>query len=130
MAPIDRILRRFLREVGLSESEALVRYNLAPLESRRHIAALGVLHKLILGILPDAIADLFPFSESHRDMHHTRLLASRHNRQLEDPIRGNETEMYKRSVFGYVAIYNRLPQSVVDETTVKSVQRRLQDALR
>ena len=130
MAPVDRIVRRFLREVGLSEAEALLEYNLAPLESRRHIAALGVLHKRVLGILPESLADFFPLSDGLRSNHRTRLLQSRHNCQLRDPIRGSETQIYKRSVFGYVAIYNRLPQKAVNEKSLKGFQAKLQNAMR
>ena len=36
---LDKVRRRFLREVGLTEEEALLYYNLAPLNTRRDIAA-------------------------------------------------------------------------------------------
>ncbi len=130
MAPVDRIQRRFLREIGLTEFDALERFNLAPLEARRHMAALGVLHKRVLGFLPAAIAEMLPFGPESRTVHRTRLLSSRHDHQLCDPIRGVETQIFKRSIFGYIAIYNRLPQHVVETKTVKGFQHVLQNALR
>ena len=42
MVPIDRIQRKFLRELGVSERDALVVHRLAPLAVRRRIAALAV----------------------------------------------------------------------------------------
>ena len=60
--PVDRILRRFLREIGLSERDAILEFNLAPLHVRRQIAALGILHRRVLGQAPAAIADLLPFA--------------------------------------------------------------------
>ena len=38
---IDRVQRRFLREINLSETEALLSYRLAPLPARRDMAILG-----------------------------------------------------------------------------------------
>ena len=130
MEPLDRIQRRFLREIGLTEAEALQRFNLAPFHSRRHMAALGLLHKRILGILPGPIAEMFPFESSVRGCHRTRLWEARHDRQLRDPIRGLETQVFKRSLFGYVAIYNRLPQHVVEIQSVKEFQKQLQVAMK
>ena len=41
---IDAVQKRFLRECGLSDEDALLHLNLAPLETRRDIAMLGLLH--------------------------------------------------------------------------------------
>lgn len=130
MDPVDRILRRFLRETGLSERDALIEYNLAPLVCRRHIAALCVLHRRILGQLPAPLAEMLPLDTPRDTQHRTRLAAPRHDKQLVDPVRGRETQLFKRSMFGYVGIYNRLPQSVVEAKSVKVFQRKLQFALR
>ncbi len=62
--PIDRVQRRLLRELGLSELEAFERYKLAPLETRRHIAILGLLHRISLGLAPKQLSDLFPPASS------------------------------------------------------------------
>ena len=79
--------------------------------------------------LPEAIAELLPFSEGSREIR-TRLLVARHDRQCLDPIRGHQTQIFKRSVFGYVAICNRPPQHVVEAKTVKCFKKQLQDAMR
>ena len=66
---VDRVQRRLLRELGLTELEGLTRYRLAPLPSRRDMAMLGVLHKVVLGLAPPQLAAFFPLWEmlqSHR----------------------------------------------------------------
>lgn len=45
---IDRIQRRFLNEVHVSEKDALLKWRLAPLRCRRDIAMLGLLHRVAL----------------------------------------------------------------------------------
>ena len=73
---------------------------------------------------------LDPCTQGGIACHPPRLLASKHDRQLQDPISGNETQIFKRSVFGFVAIYNRLPQRVVEVKSVKGFQKMLQGAMR
>ena len=45
---LDRLQRWFLREIGVSELEALHVFHLAPLTSRRDIAMLGLVHRTVL----------------------------------------------------------------------------------
>ena len=130
MLPLDRIYNRFIRWIDVSPADAIVFYRLAPLYLRRRIAALGVLHKRVLGLLAGPIAQFFPFATALNNHEpRTRMEFRRHTLQLLDRVAGNETEIFKRSLFGYVAIYNRLPQDVVEERNVFSFQRRLQNAL-
>ena len=49
---LDRIQDRFLRELNLTVSEALLYYNLAPLSSRRDIAMFGLLYRIAYGLAP------------------------------------------------------------------------------
>ena len=49
---LDAVQRSFLKEVGLSDTDALLRFNLAPLSSRRDMAMLGVIHRAVLGLGP------------------------------------------------------------------------------
>ena len=51
--------RGFLRECGLSDEEALLHFNLAPLETRRDIAKLGLIHRSVLGGGPRHFANSF-----------------------------------------------------------------------
>ena len=52
LAGIDAVQTRFLRECGLSDEDALLHFNLAPLEARRDIAMLGFKHRSVLGYGP------------------------------------------------------------------------------
>ena len=56
---IDRIQRRFIREIGVSEYEALSKYKVAPLETRRDIAMLGLLQSVALGLAHPELAIFF-----------------------------------------------------------------------
>ena len=60
MGYIDRVQRRFLREISISEERALLDYRLAPLQTRRSISILGLLHRITLGQVSTQIANLFP----------------------------------------------------------------------
>ena len=46
---LDSLQGHFLREIRLSEDEAFLQYNTAPLKLRNHIGVLGLLHKIQLG---------------------------------------------------------------------------------
>ena len=59
----------------------------------------------------------------------TRFARCLHNKQLHDQASGTVTELFRRSIFGYIAIYNRLPQEIVDIKSVKAFQARLQSAI-
>ena len=56
---IDAVQRRFLRECGLSDEEALLHFNLAPLETRLDIAMLGLIHRSVLGCDRRHFANMF-----------------------------------------------------------------------
>ena len=49
---IDSVQRQFLREMGMTQEEALVNFRLAPLQTRRDIAMLGVIHRAVIGCGP------------------------------------------------------------------------------
>ena len=57
---IDRIQDRLLVRCRLIALEAFSRFNLAPLPTRRDIAMLGILHKVVLGVAPPGISSIFP----------------------------------------------------------------------
>ena len=128
---IDRVQRRFLREISVSEERALLDYRLAPLQTRRSISILGFLHRITLGQVSTQIAKLFPKAPEIvvPDNISSRVRGERHNRQLLDRVSASSTEVFRRSIFGTVQCYNALPQNVVDRPSVSSFQRALQAAL-
>ena len=109
MNPLDRIQQRFLREIGVSKKDAILRFNLSPLAIRRQIAALGLLHRRVLNKTPSVIGELLPFASLSRHPYHTRLQSALHDKQLWDPAERSYTEIFRRSIFGCIGIYNRLP---------------------
>ena len=127
LRPLDRVQERLLREMGVSAEDALRRYKLAPLPSRRDMAMLGMLHRIVLGEAPSQLASLFPFCDGHHAQF-TRLAVRRHDRQFRVP--SFRTDVLQRSVFGLVIVYNLLPPRVVACETVGSFQSMLQHALR
>ena len=129
---IDRVQRRFLRELGVSELEALRGYRLAPLCSRRDMGMLGSLHKLNLGTAPDQLAVLFPLVGTVTEplsLQRVRAWRPLHSKQLHTPVTFESTDLMQRSLFGLARCYNALPQRLVDIGSVKGFQKALQDGL-
>ena len=99
--------------------------NFAPPRLRRHIAILGLLHKRVLGLAHHSFDDLFPLMA---DTDEGYICPGRHDKQLQclDSERYRPC-LYRRSIFGMVHIYNRLPQAIVDCDNVKDFQKALQE---
>ena len=124
--------RRLLRELDLTDLEALRDYKLAPLSSRRDMAMLGALHKLCLGTAPPQLALLLPArGVVHEPAQRQRLRFWRplHDKQLSTPCGFRSSDLMKRSLFGLALSYNTLPQAAVDCRTVKLFQKKLQLSL-
>ena len=118
-----------LEEVGLSESDALVQYALAPLGCRRDMAMLGLLHRINNSEAFEHECIFFPeyrvmFPRGFRERH------LRHNRQLHDYRDGSDSRIFQRSIFGLINAYNLLPQCVVDLKSTHTFQHHLQRALK
>ena len=76
LAGIDAVQRRFRRECGLSDEDALLHFNLAPLETRRDIAMLGLIHRSVLGCGPRHFANMFSPSPPSVSQKHDKQLLS------------------------------------------------------
>ena len=130
---IDRVQERLLRHIGLDDVSALMDYRLAPLPSRRDIAMLGILHKVVLGLAPAPLAALFPVVGTVTEpfaRQRLRYWEPRHSKQLHTDVDFFSTDVMQRSLFGLVRLYNKLPQRVVDSKTPKVFQGKLQAALK
>ena len=131
---IDRVQRRFLREVGLSEIDALIRHRLAPLSARRDIAMLGLVHRVSHGRAPGPLVDLLsagpPQHVRPAEASVTRGILRRHDRQMPEYIsRGGHTETLRRSCFGLITVWNLLPPEVANAKRTKTCQKLLQKCL-
>ena len=120
---MDSAQQGFLQEIDVSPEVAFLEHNFAPPKLKQNIGMLGFLHKSFLGKQHPAIQLLFPF---HADMFGS-LRPGGHDKQLYDHILEvqHQQSLHRRSVFGMVQIYNRLPQHVVNHTTISLFQRHL-----
>ena len=127
---LDRVQDRFLKAVDLNPANALLRFNLAPLQTRRDMAMLGAIHRTVLGEGPPHFQRWFVRVPRKDHGHNTRAQEKLHSKQLFDFLEQRDTELLRRSVLGLVRVYNRLPQEAVDKPSVKAFQRWLQDFVR
>ena len=125
---LDKVQSTFLKEVGLTELEALEKYNLAPLSVRRDVALLGVVHRTVLGEGPPQFRRWFYPAEPTRHSYWTRrqVIKTKHGKQLHDYLDSSQTALLRRSPLGLPRVYNELPAEAVACKTVKTFQRVLQ----
>jgi len=114
LARLDRVQTRFLRDAGVSEIEALMNFALAPLQTRRDIAMLGLVHRTVLGHGPPRFKQFFKLSG---------IAGRRHRFQLSEMP---TTRLSMRSALGLIAVYNMLPAWAAETFSVKEFQSKLQ----
>ena len=112
---LDRVQRKFLKDIGVDEITALMEFNLAPLAARRDMAMLGVIHRTVLGKGPRQFRELFKQDKAGR---------------LVDPRSSIGGELVKRSALGLAAIYNLLPEGCKKTKQVNDFQRGLQELMK
>ena len=117
LARFDSMQRGYLQEFSLTDTEAFVEYNFAPPSIRRRIAMLGFLHKCVLRAGHPSLSVLFPGAP----------FTSYHSCEIESCVSEVSTQwrLFFKSLHGYVLMYNRLPQYIVDCTTVHDFQNKL-----
>ncbi|CAE8622387.1 unnamed protein product [Polarella glacialis] len=130
LARLDHLQGRFLRELNLAEEDAFLNFNLAPLSLRRDIAMLGLIFKCAKGEAHPKLCEMFPRSTEPQHRLATRTSEARHSCQLHDQASNSRLDVLQRSVLGLVKVYNLLPQSFVDSSSVQSFQRKLTDLSR
>ena len=125
LASLDRILSRFLEDIGVSNLDALISFNLAPLATRRDIAALAVIHRAILKQGPSHFHKWFVLDHNPPSRSSSRFGHPLHDRQVLDRYTPLHRDYLNRSVFGYIWIYNLLPSYVVATSKINIFQSRL-----
>ena len=115
--------QHFLDELGITSSEAFLEYNFAPPILRRNIGILGLIHKRVLGIAHPAFSQLMPW---HHDIFGERGPGT-HDKQLYNHFMEVhfQYQLYQRSIFSMVGVYNNLSQACVYQRDIKSFQRSL-----
>ena len=120
MIRLDKLQDGFLRELGISPEEAFIEFNFAPVSLRRDIGILGMLHKRVVGQAHPIFQRLFPF---HRDVF-GELPPNKHSRALYYHYMEvcKQINLYHRSIFAMVGVYNIFSQNLVDCSTVREFQ--------
>ena len=114
---VDDILTRLLVRLGMSHEEALMHFNLAPLNIRRDIAQLGLIHRSILQKGPPHFKELFPKIQS----------VNGRFRSVYNRAHGCNASYIKNSIFNLIGCYNRLPYAIVAVDDVSTFQGELQN---
>ena len=117
---IDQILLYFIHELDLTLEECLLKYNLAPLSTRRDIAILGLLHRIRHKRCHSNLSQLFRFAVSDEVLPRSARHPPLHVHQFYNrhPITHAPT-LYDRSLFGQLRIYNLLDPNLVQVNTIK-----------
>ena len=115
LSPVDNVQRRLLRDIGVSEEDALLHFGLAPLEARRDMAMLGMIHRAVLRKGPRQLQ---------------QLLHKKGNRRVTVPKSTSGLHLVKRSVFGLAPVYNGLPADIRGADEVKGFQKASQELLK
>ena len=145
LAQLDRIQTSYLEALGISEEEALLEHNLAPLAMRRDIAMLGLIHRTTLGQGPSHFEEFFkpatvPLPADHEASKAGLPLHDRQVASFRQPLgldfsftsgRCAPPDFFLKSAFGLIDVYNLLPPAVVTEgSTVQRFQGALQGMAR
>ena len=130
MQPVENVQTKYLQRLGISESDALFHFHLAPLSSRRDMAMLGLIHRMLLGRGPAQFRRFFFLEKAPTSRVRTRSASRCHFRRVHEHVDGSHLEVVKRSALGLTNVYNMLPAEVVQVESVSAFQRQLQDMLK
>ena len=119
LAQFDNSQRHFVEEVGETEASVFLKFNFAPPSLRRNIAMLGMIHKKVLGLCHPSFDALLPPKDFVEEGRHSKQIYAHWNEVTA------YRNLFNRSIFGMVDIYNNLPQSFVDAQTVSAFQSKL-----
>ena len=126
---LDMVQTRVCNAMGVSDEEALMKHNLAPLDTRRDVAMLGLIHRSVIGLVPEQFKTRFVRAEPVARPHGRDSLRS-HGRQLRSYRTGNFLQVLAHSILGLIDVYNLLPEYVISAGSVKLFQHRLQELLK
>ena len=95
----------------MDPAEALLYFALAPLQTRRDISMLGLVHRAVRQSGPAHVRELFEVAPI-QPRRHTRAAARAHGYQLLDKRPANYSEQAKWSALGLVPVYNMHPHDI------------------
>ena len=132
---LDSIQNKLLEAAGMTSVDALNACRLAPLSARRDMALLGLIHRTVLGKGPGHFAAFFRADlearQNGRGKHRLQLVEYANGHASDYTFPGSRPANYiAHSMFGLVAVYNRLPAYIVEGCgSVSSFQAALQQVL-
>ncbi len=129
LSVLDAVQANYLEHLRVSEFDALFHFNLAPLSSRRDVAMLGLIHRILLGRGPSQFRRFF-FLEAPTSRVRTRSASRCHFRRVHEHVDGKHLELVKRSALGLTNVYNMLPAEEVEVEDVSTFQRQLQEMVK
>ena len=99
--------------------------NFAPLSLRRDIAMLGLIYKRVLGQAHPAYEDLLPMAPA--SWYQQTMFRPAHCRQIDSGLRMCifNHDLWNRSIFGKVGVFNELPHNGVECKTISEFQHEL-----
>ena len=116
---------------GMSTTEALLASNLAPLQARRDMAMLGLIHRAVLRKGPSQFWGIFSRDHAATRTKHSRTIKEYECDETDFELPGSRPAAYiQRSALGLAAVYNLLPERVVAHNTVASFQSEMQNMLK
>ena len=119
---LDATQDRFLREIGVSKEDALSYFHLAPLNSRRDMAMMGLIHRTVLCQGPVHFQEVFERAPPSADQKHARQLKTLRN--------ARHLKAIARSALGLADVYNLLPEDIAMRPSVKMLQHEMQALLK
>ena len=114
LATLDSVQRRLLRNIDITADDALRRFNLAPLCCRRDIANLGIVYRAAIRRGPKQLQKFFVLESSSFRRVSPRLPL--HQFQVRDSFRNLHRDYINRSTFGYIGVFNLLPEVVFHDS--------------
>ena len=100
---IDEVQNRLINSAGISKVDAIMHFKLAPLNARRGMAMLELIHRSVIGSGPEHFRKFFKRIETPRNPG-GRENMRRHKMQLETFRKGNFLELLAHSVLGLIDI--------------------------
>ena len=101
-------------------------FNLSPLQTRRDIALLAVIHRAVLDMGPQHFKQVF----RRCTVSTTKPTRNRHGKQLATHRNCNFLEVLADSILGLTDVYNLLPECIVEATTLSNFQTLLQQMVK
>ena len=131
LAALNAIQDTATAAAGMSTTEALLESNLAPLQTRRDMAMLGLIHRAVLKKGPSQFWSIFSRDPTATRTKHSRAINTYECDETDFQLPGSAPAVYiQRSALGLAAVYNLLPERAVAHNTVTGFQTELQDMLK